>query len=100
MGEPAKPSPNLNPLSLNFVNYRRRSRQNKTIVRPTTTPIRSSGQPELLANTWGPKRELNSRPTHYECVALPTELFGRGRLVYWTESEVDSDLVATPQRVV
>ncbi len=26
---------------------------------------------------WSPERESNSRPTHYECVALPTELSGR-----------------------
>jgi hypothetical protein len=29
--------------------------------------------------SWSPERESNSRPTHYECVALPTELSGRAR---------------------
>ena len=29
------------------------------------------------APNWSPERESNSRPTHYECVALPTELSGR-----------------------
>lgn len=28
----------------------------------------------MRSNTWGRLRESNSRPTHYECVALPSEL--------------------------
>ena len=31
----------------------------------------------LPSVSWSPERESNSRPTHYECVALPTELSGR-----------------------
>ena len=31
----------------------------------------------LSGKTWSPDRESNSGPTHYECVALPTELSGQ-----------------------
>ena len=31
----------------------------------------------LPSFSWSPERESNPRPTHYECVALPTELSGR-----------------------
>jgi hypothetical protein len=55
---------------------------------PTTTPMllsRRAGAARSLSpvrNTderlqWSPERESNPRPTHYECVALPTELSGR-----------------------
>src|SRR5437764_1210499 len=33
--------------------------------------------PDLI-NEQSPRWESNPRPTHYECVALPTELPGRG----------------------
>src|SRR5918995_6457445 len=41
-----------------------------------------TGNPNLAGISWSPEWESNPRPTHYECVALPTELSGRGAEAY------------------
>ena len=43
---------------------------------------------EDLRVHWSPKPGLNWGPTHYECVALPTELFGRAVLVLRSYTDV------------
>ena len=44
-----------------------------------TTQISDRGSRNLMPIqlVWSPESESNRRPTHYECVALPTELSGR-----------------------
>ncbi len=47
---------------------RKRRRGSSGVIASRSTVVKISRSPE---------RESNSRPTHYECVALPTELSGR-----------------------
>jgi hypothetical protein len=42
----------------------------------------------LTRNNESPRPESNWRPTHYECVALPTELRGRGMQNLWKKTLV------------
>ena len=48
----------------------------------------------VAKSLWSPRWESNPRPTHYECVALPTELPGRGVHRSWRQPSMASQIGA------
>ena len=50
------------------------------------TPKREDDHSPSVNTSWSLRGDSNSRPTHYECVALPTELPRRGNKLYLINS--------------
>ena len=52
----------------------------------------------LQGHNWCRKEESNLRPSHYECAALPTELFRRGRAsIFGTQAECNTPAFASTE---
>ncbi len=63
--------------------------------RGAAAPARKRKSPRQKARAWSWKPDSNRRPTHYECVALPTELYQHNEgksLVFENKHQINTKL--------